>query len=771
MQQFAQDQTNRELFPAVPPQTASVHANNEEPADISNRFIVTDTCKIDDTLCFNIQSHIQPSVVEPRKPREPIKYLKKGKLFDPLVGRKENKATNTLESGNSDQNAIKKSKMDAFTNTEPPNETHETSTQTDLSDVIDIDDLLAQVFTNVYFMIEIESVEQFVQERIHQEQQKALVHSGIICDSPPIYSDYSTSNDYERLHSRSELPDTQMNDTCNNMADQTTLLLTNESVKKNNTNLHPSFNDLLVESNKLKMKRPALRRSVPSLEFTNSKVPNHRNQTLNEESFVSPTKNDRKTQMRSNEEPLVVDAESIIVDTPVKSDTSSQVSTSRNENVTISSSLRLKELEKTLSKSANRMEVVNKEAIFDTSIVRFENDEENANVNESIRKETDDKSLMTEQQENESSNQSIFHEKSRAEMSRKSPVKVIPDTMKVQVIPDTMRIQIIPDTMRFDEVQNDQVPDLSTKKQDEAKQKESEAKEIRDKTLLNEEPSVMNSFLEPNLIEYRDSTDRTNSSVYSSDSNEKKQRKSKAQLQSNQSILFNSMNMSSSNLLPATLDLNQSTTGLNVTAGITITSANMREPPNANDILGVSYNDNNLDVTALNETRNHHVSLSSSVSTSRSSALSNRISSAVVLTAKNSSEPVEPVVSTGDSLALPSNRKKDTETQLLTDSALFKIDNMCKELYTTHNQTICEESSPTTKSKSTESSNSSNESSKRNIEFVCSLLKPDMKDILNGFAKYIKAKVSQDVTDSTTHLIVDSGKQLNLVSNHCSFTQ
>ena len=214
-------------------------------------------------------------------------------------------------------------------------------------------------------------------------------------------------------------------------------------------------------------------------------------------------------------------------------------------------------------------------------------------MNESIRKETDNKSLMTEQQENESSNQSIFHEnpaqmtnktqKSRAEMSRKSPVKVIPDTMKVQVIPDTMRIQIIPDTMRFDEVQNDQVPDLSTKQQDEAKQKESEAKEIRDKTLLNEEPSVMNSFLEPNLIEYRDSTDRTNSSVYSSDSNEKKQRKSKAQLQSNQSILFNSMNMSSSNLLPATLDLNQLTTGLNVTAGLTITSANMREPPNANE--------------------------------------------------------------------------------------------------------------------------------------------------------------------------------------------
>jgi hypothetical protein len=46
--------------------------------------------------------------------------------------------------------------------------------------------------------------------------------------------------------------------------------------------------------------------------------------------------------------------------------------------------------------------------------------------------------------------------------------------------------------------------------------------------------------------------------------------------------------------------------------------------------------------------------------------------------------------------------------------------------------------------------------SKRKIEFVGSLLKNEMKVMLKNFSEKINAIVNNDVTDTTTHLVVDS---------------
>ena len=81
-----------------------------------------------------------------------------------------------------------------------------------------------------------------------------------------------------------------------------------------------------------------------------------------------------------------------------------------------------------------------------------------------------------------------------------------------------------------------------------------------------------------------------------------------------------------------------------------------------------------------------------------------------------------------DVLGNPSNNdvksKPDSlETQLLTDSELFVIDNLCKDMYSVHNQTIDGNCSIL------ESGNVNALAKKQEhkIEFVCSLLKPDKK--------------------------------------------
>lgn len=81
-----------------------------------------------------------------------------------------------------------------------------------------------------------------------------------------------------------------------------------------------------------------------------------------------------------------------------------------------------------------------------------------------------------------------------------------------------------------------------------------------------------------------------------------------------------------------------------------------------------------------------------------------------------------------DALGNPSNNdmksKPDSlETQLLTDSELFVIDNLCKDMYSVHNQTIDGNCSILESGHA----NALEKKQAHKIEFVCSLLKPDKK--------------------------------------------
>jgi hypothetical protein len=119
---------------------------------------------------------------------------------------------------------------------------------------------------------------------------------------------------------------------------------------------------------------------------------------------------------------------------------------------------------------------------------------------------------------------------------------------------------------------------------------------------------------------------------------------------------------------------------------------------------------------------------------------------------------------------------KQQETQLLTDSNLMMIDDLCRDMYTDQNQTINEEiyDSYYYQNMNTENMNlaavqavsilTSNSQKNRKLdlenqkfEFACSLLTPEMKAALIEYAYTINAKFVNDITDNTTHLIVKSG--------------
>lgn len=102
-----------------------------------------------------------------------------------------------------------------------------------------------------------------------------------------------------------------------------------------------------------------------------------------------------------------------------------------------------------------------------------------------------------------------------------------------------------------------------------------------------------------------------------------------------------------------------------------------------------------------------------------------------------------------------SKEPDSAETALLTDSELFVIDNLCKDMYSVHNQTIDGSTSGNNLDMTTVSSLLPKKHDR--VEFVCSLLKPDKKDMVKRFARFIKATVADDVTDTTTHLVVESG--------------
>jgi hypothetical protein len=52
------------------------------------------------------------------------------------------------------------------------------------------------------------------------------------------------------------------------------------------------------------------------------------------------------------------------------------------------------------------------------------------------------------------------------------------------------------------------------------------------------------------------------------------------------------------------------------------------------------------------------------------------------------------------------------------------------------------------------------------IELAGSLLKPEIKEALKHFAKLINGNLADDVTDTTTHLVVDSGKYNIKINNY-----
>lgn len=203
------------------------------------------------------------------------------------------------------------------------------------------------------------------------------------------------------------------------------------------------------------------------------------------------------------------------------------------------------------------------------------------------------------------------------------------------------------------------------------------------------------------------------------------------------SFLLNTLNSSNSNLtlLP---DTNNYMNASAVNGGRHSQGAGNRAPPPlASDILGVSYihtNETTMNVSAM--TNPHESSIMKSNRAEKQPAPSRLSQSAkAAATATNQS-----------------NKRSDMETQLLTDSAMMKIDDICKDLYSAHNLTVNEGSYQMT-SKST--GNSSASSAK--FEFVFSLLKPEMKVVVKNYAKIIRATIANDVTETTTHLIVDSG--------------
>ncbi len=84
--------------------------------------------------------------------------------------------------------------------------------------------------------------------------------------------------------------------------------------------------------------------------------------------------------------------------------------------------------------------------------------------------------------------------------------------------------------------------------------------------------------------------------------------------------------------------------------------------------------------------------------------------------------------------SLPVSKPDSLETQLLTDSELCVIDNLCKDMYSLHNQTL-DGNNPANQFELDNVLASSKKQLNR-IEFVCSLLKPEKK-VNHGISKLI----------------------------------
>jgi hypothetical protein len=164
---------------------------------------------------------------------------------------------------------------------------------------------------------------------------------------------------------------------------------------------------------------------------------------------------------------------------------------------------------------------------------------------------------------------------------------------------------------------------------------------------------------------------------------------------------------------------------LNVTNAAMAAQLPPPPPPQANDILGVSYGafgDTSLSTTSVGQSKE--------------------------------TSPQAPLLKE----ASPDVKEMQKEDSQITDSELNRIDNLCQDMYEGHNITICQDGISRTTTNVT--ANANIDKQRNRIEFVCSLIKPSIKDIIKNYASIINAHMADDVTDTTTHLIVDSDKSL-----------
>ena len=213
--------------------------------------------------------------------------------------------------------------------------------------------------------------------------------------------------------------------------------------------------------------------------------------------------------------------------------------------------------------------------------------------------------------------------------------------------------------------------------------------------------------------------------------------------QMNNSINFDSMDITTNQIgmVPPNISMIQTFNDVNQSSRRSDVN---NLPPPAADILGDSINPTNS--TFLGDITNKR----KSQGPTQNLAQNEIVSTKPIEEAPRKSENIFKVPS-----VISSKMPDSAETTLLTDSELLVIDNLCKDMYSVHNQTIDGSTSGNLLDMTTVSSLLSKRHDR--IEFVCSLLKPDKKDMVKRFARFIKATVTDDVSDTTTHLVVESG--------------
>ena len=190
------------------------------------------------------------------------------------------------------------------------------------------------------------------------------------------------------------------------------------------------------------------------------------------------------------------------------------------------------------------------------------------------------------------------------------------------------------------------------------------------------------------------------------------------------SFLFNSQNNSLNPMLALSTTFTNST----------VHGQQPNRIPNAADFLGVSFSRDSLTFTAPINQSNHFEARKSDLSrtSNQKRDLDDAACSIIESTESEKETPnnkLMPIVTADVKKHTPTN---DEETQILTDSELFVIDNICQDLYTTHNQTVdvrlldLDTKSKSLPRKSLAISTISAKQDKK-IEFVCSLLKADIK--------------------------------------------